>query len=59
MDGAHAFTPDGEELGGGSVPELVGNLCFGGPDGTDYLYVAASTSIYRIITEVRDAAQHF
>lgn len=58
MDGAHAFTPDGEELGGGSVPELVGNLCFGGPDGTD-LYVAASTSIYRIPTEVRDAAQHF
>jgi gluconolactonase len=51
------FTPDGEELGGISVPELVGNLCFGGPDGTG-LYVAASTSIYRIPTEVRDAAQH-
>jgi gluconolactonase len=57
-DGVHVFSPDGEELGGISVPELVGKLCFGGPDGTD-LYVAASTSIYRIATEVRDAAPHF
>jgi gluconolactonase len=57
-DGVHVFAPDGEELGVIPVPELVGNLCFGGPDGSD-LYVAASTSIYRIPTEVRDAAQHF
>jgi gluconolactonase len=57
-DGVHVLAPDGQELGRIEVPELVGNLCFGGPGGTD-LYIAGSTSIYRITTEVRDAAQHF
>jgi gluconolactonase len=39
------------------VPETVANVCFGGPDGTD-LYVAATTSLYRIRTHARDAAAH-
>ena len=29
------------------VPEKVGNVTFGGP-GRDLLYIAASTSLYRI-----------
>jgi len=37
------------------VPETVGNLCFGGADGSD-LYVAASTSLYRLPTRTHDAA---
>lgn len=54
-DGVHVFGPDGSPLGHLPVPEVVGNLCFGGPSGQD-LYIAATTSIYRIQTTVCDAA---
>ena len=53
-DGVRVFTPDGEQLLHVPVPEKVANLCFGGPDGRD-LYIAASTSLYRIRTTVRNA----
>jgi gluconolactonase len=36
------------------VPEPVGNLCFGGPGGQD-LYIAATSSLYRIKTATRSA----
>ena len=36
------------------VPEVVANVCFGGPNGTT-LYIAASTSIYAIETTTTDA----
>ena len=32
-DGVRVFTPDGELIARVPVPERVGNLCFGGPDG--------------------------
>ena len=48
------FDPTGELLLTVPVPERVGNLCFGGPDGTD-LFIAASTSIYHLPTLTRDA----
>jgi gluconolactonase len=51
------FRPDGSELAHIPVPERIGNLCFGGDDGTD-LYIAASTSLYRIPTLVTDCARH-
>lgn len=38
------------------VPEKVGNLCFGGDSGTE-LFVAASTSLYRLQTYTTDAAK--
>lgn len=41
--------PDGQWLETIPMPELVGNLCFGGPEGTQ-LFIAASTSLYRIQT---------
>lgn len=50
------YEPDGRRLLRIEVPEVVGNLCFGGPDGTD-LFLAASTSLYRIRTATRDAAR--
>jgi gluconolactonase len=53
-DGVRVFTPDGEQLLHLPVPEKVANLCFGGPDGQD-LYIAASTSLYRIRTTARNA----
>lgn len=54
-DGVQVFGADGAALGRIPVPEVVGNLCFGGEDGHD-LFIAASTSLYRIRTATRDAA---
>ena len=48
------YSPDAEVLLDIPVPERVGNLCFGGPDGTD-VYLAAGTSLYRIATTARQA----
>lgn len=47
LDSVQIYHPDGVLLGKIHVPEKVGNLCFGGPIG-DQLYIAASTSLYRI-----------
>ena len=48
------FAPDGGVLLDIPVPEVVSNVCFGGPDGTE-LYLTASTSLYRIRTTVTQA----
>jgi len=47
QDSVQVYHPDGTLLGKIRVPEKVGNLTFGGPD-RDVLYIAASTSLYRI-----------
>ena len=47
QDGVHVYHPDGTRLGRIRVPEKVGNVTFGGP-ARDTLYVAASSSLYRI-----------
>ena len=47
QDSVQVYHPDGSLLGRIPVPEKVGNLCFGGPQG-DQLFIAASTSLYRI-----------
>ncbi len=41
------YHPDGTCLGKIHVPEKVGNVTFGGAE-RDVLYIAASTSLYRI-----------
>jgi gluconolactonase len=46
-NGVQVFHPGGTLLGRIPVPEKVGNLTFGGPE-RDVLYIAASTSLYRI-----------
>lgn len=51
-NGVQVFEADGERLGLIPVPEIVGNLCFAS-DGA--LYVAATTSLYRIATTTRGA----
>jgi len=53
-DGVHVYAPTGEKLGSIPIPEVVANLCFGGEDGRE-LFIAASTSIYRISTLTTDA----
>ena len=55
-DSVQIFASDGVLLGRIPVPEIIGNLCFGGPNGTT-LFIAASTSIYSIETTTRDAAR--
>ncbi len=52
--GVIVFNASGVEIGRIWVPELTGNLCFGGDDGHD-LYIAASTSIYTMRTQTSDA----
>ncbi len=47
LDSVQIYHPDGVLLGKIHVPEKVGNLCFGGPQGNQ-LFIAASTSLYRV-----------
>ena len=51
-DSVQVLHPDGTLLGKICVPEKVGNVTFGGPD-RDQLYIAASTSLYRIALRTR------
>lgn len=53
--GVQVFTSEGAHIGTIDVPEVVGNLCFGGEDGSD-LYITATTSLYRIRTRTTDAS---
>ncbi|MDQ1544326.1 MAG: gluconolactonase [Actinomycetota bacterium] len=53
-DAVHVYSPVGEELLTIPVPEVIANVCFGGDDGQD-LYIAASTSLYRIRTSTTQA----
>lgn len=47
QDSVQVYHPDGTCLGKIHVPEKVGNVTFGGAE-RDVLYIAASTSLYRI-----------
>lgn len=48
------YAPNGARLGGIPMPQRVGDLCFGGPDG-DMLFIAASSGLYRLRTNTRGA----
>ena len=49
--GVWIFSPDGKHLGTLDIPERVGNVAWGGADHKT-LYIAASTSIYRIALKI-------
>lgn len=53
-DGVHIFAPDGARIGQIRMPEIVGNLCFGGSK-RNRLFMAASTSLYAVYVETRGA----
>lgn len=55
-DAVQILSPEGAVLARIPVPEVVGNVCFGGDEGNE-LFIAASTSLYRIRTRTRDAAR--
>jgi len=54
--GIHVFAPDATCLGVIQVPEYTANFCWGDDD-LRSLFIAASTSIYRIRVTVPGTAQ--
>ena len=53
-DGVHVFAPDGDRIGLIKLPEICGNLCFGGRK-RNRLFMAGSQSIYSVYVETRGA----
>ncbi|MFT5870452.1 MAG: gluconolactonase [Paracoccaceae bacterium] len=54
-DGVHCYHPDGTLLGKIFVPEVVSNVCFGGPK-RNRLFITASSSVYSILLPTTGAA---
>lgn len=50
-DGVHCLSPDGTLIGKIHIPELVANVCFGGPK-LNRLYICGTTSLYSIFLNV-------
>ncbi len=46
-DGVHAYHPDGTLLGKILLPEIVANVCFGGPK-RNRLFICATSSLYAV-----------
>lgn len=44
-DGVHCYDPDGTLIGKVRIPELVANVCFGGPK-LNRLFICGTTSLY-------------
>ncbi len=53
--GVTVWNPDGKLLGRIRLPEVCGNLCFGGPK-RNRLFMAASQSLYSVYTATQGAA---
>jgi gluconolactonase len=46
-DGVHVYHPDGTLIGKILIPEIVANVCFGGPK-RERLFICATTSLYSV-----------
>lgn len=53
-DGVHCYSPQGHLLGKILIPEVVANLCFGGPK-KNRLFITATTSLYAVYVAVAGA----
>ena len=53
-DGIHVFHQDGTLIGKVLVPEIVANLCFGGPK-RNRLFICGTTSLYSLMTHTNGA----
>ena len=53
-DGVHCFAPDGTLIGKIKVPEVVANLCFGGPK-RNRIFICGTTSLYSIYVNASGA----
>lgn len=54
FDGVHVFAPDGDRIGVILLPEICGNLCFGGRK-RNRLFMTASQSLYALYVDARGA----
>ncbi len=50
-DGVHCLAPDGTLIGKIMVPEMVANVCFGGPK-LNRLFICGTTSLYSVFLNV-------
>lgn len=50
-DGVHCLRPDGTLIGKVHIPELVANVCFGGPK-LNRLFICGTTSLYSVFLNV-------
>lgn len=55
-DGVHCHASDGALLGKVLIPEVVANLCFGGPK-LNRLFICGTTSLYSVYLNTRAAAR--
>ena len=53
-DGVHIFAPEGERIGQILLPEICGNVCFGGTK-RNRLFMCASQSLYSVYVETQGA----
>ena len=53
-DGVHVFSPDGARIGQILLPEICGNVCFGGPK-RNRLFMCGSQSLYAVYVEAKGA----
>ena len=53
-NGVTIWTPDGKLIGRIRLPEVCGNICFGGPK-RNRLFMAASQSLYAVRTATQGA----
>jgi gluconolactonase len=53
-DGVHCYSPQGKLLGKIKVPEVVSNVCFGGPK-RNRLFITATRSLYAVYLGVAGA----
>lgn len=51
-DGVHCFAPDGKLIGKILIPEVVANVCFGGPK-RNRLFICATTSVFSLYVNAR------
>jgi gluconolactonase len=54
-DGVHVYAPDGALIGKIRIPEVVANVCFGGPK-RNRLFICATTSLYAVYVNARGAS---
>jgi gluconolactonase len=57
-DGIHCFAADGTLLGKLEVPEVVANVCFGGPK-RNRLFICATTSLYSVFLNTRGVTPRY
>ncbi|MEM1389286.1 MAG: SMP-30/gluconolactonase/LRE family protein [Pseudomonadota bacterium] len=50
-DGVHCYAPDGRLIGKVHIPEMVANVCFGGPK-LNRLFICGTTSLYSVYLNV-------